>query len=84
MAQGHTRTDNTAVIVALAVNGVGIARIVDLVARPLVQAGLLRPVLPSSATTQALPMFAVMLQERHRLPKVRACIDFWAEWLARP
>jgi hypothetical protein len=23
----------------------------------------------------------VMLQERHRLPKVRACIDHLAEWV---
>jgi hypothetical protein len=26
---------------------------------------------------------AVMLQERQRLPKIRACIDHWAQWLAR-
>lgn len=80
---GHTRTDNTAVSVALVVNGVGIARVVDLVARPLVQAGLLVPVLPGLFSTAPVPMYAVMLQERHRLPKVRACIDFWTEWLAR-
>jgi hypothetical protein len=23
----------------------------------------------------------VILRERHRLPKVRACIDYWAEWM---
>jgi hypothetical protein len=23
----------------------------------------------------------VMLQERHRLPKIRACIDYWAQWM---
>jgi hypothetical protein len=22
-----------------------------------------------------------MLQERQRLPKIRACIDYWAQWL---
>jgi hypothetical protein len=24
-----------------------------------------------------------MLQERHRLPKIRACIDYWAQWLGK-
>jgi hypothetical protein len=28
-------------------------------------------------------MYAVMLQERHRLPKIRACIDHWAQWMAQ-
>ena len=28
-----------------------------------------------------VPIYAVMLQERHRLPKIRACIDHWAQWL---
>ncbi len=79
--QGQTRTDNTAVVVALAVNGVGIARIIDLVALPLVQAGLLAPVLPGCFGTQAVDMHAVMLQGRHRLPKVRACIDHLARWI---
>jgi hypothetical protein len=28
-----------------------------------------------------VPMYAVMLQERHRLPKIRACIEHWAQWM---
>lgn len=79
---GHTRADNTAVIVALLLSGVGIGRIVDLVAAPLVQAGSLVPVLPGHFRTPPVPMFAVMLQERHRLPKVRACVDYWAQWMS--
>jgi DNA-binding transcriptional LysR family regulator len=83
VVQGHTRTDNTAVVVALAQHGVGIARIVDLVAQPLVKIGALVPVLPGLFSTTPVPMVAVMLQERHRLPKIRACIDHWAQWMAR-
>ena len=83
LVQGHTRTDNTAVVVALAQQGVGIARIVDLVARPLVAAGALVQVLPAHFATTPVPMYAVMLQERHRLPKIRACIDHWAQWMER-
>jgi len=78
---GHTRTDNTAVAVALLLNGVGIARVIDLVARPLVANGSLVPVLADEFATTPVPMLAVMLQERHRLPKVRACIDHLADWL---
>jgi DNA-binding transcriptional LysR family regulator len=80
--QGHTRTDNTAVVLALAQHGVGIARLIDLVARPLVASGALVPVLPGVFSTTPVPIYAVMLQERHRLPKIRACIEHWAQWMA--
>ncbi len=83
IVQGHTRADNTAVVVALAQHGVGIARVVDLVAQPLVRIGALVPVLPAQFSTTPVTMYAVMLQERHRLPKIRACIDHWAQWMAQ-
>lgn len=79
--KGHTRTDNTAVMLSLVLHGVGIARLGELVARPLVQRGELVPVLADRFAMPAAPLYAVMLQERHRLPKVRACIDHLAEWL---
>lgn len=80
---GHTRTDNTAVVLALAQHGVGIARIVTFVAEPLVAAGALVRVLPGLDSGVEVPIYAVMLQERQRLPKLRACIEHWAAWLAR-
>ncbi len=80
--QGHTRSDNTAIVLALAQHGVGIARLIDLAARPLVASGALVPVLPGEFSTTPVPMYAVMLQERHRLPKIRACIEHWAQWMA--
>lgn len=80
--QGHTRTDNTAIVLALVQHGVGISRLVDIVAQPLVRSGVLAPVLPDEFVTPPLPIHAVMLQERHRLPKIRACIDHWAEWMS--
>ena len=81
VVQGHTRTDNTAVVAALAVNGAGVARMSDLVGAPLVRAGLLVRLLADRFDPAPVPMVAVMLPERHRLPKVRACIDHWAGWL---
>ncbi len=79
--RGHTRTDNTAIVLSLVQHGVGIGRIVEFVARPLVASGALVPVLPGQSDSEAVPMYAVMLPERHRLPKIRACIDHWAQWM---
>lgn len=84
LVKGHTRTDNTAVMLSLVLNGVGIARLPQLVAQPLVKRRKLVPVLPERFEMPAAPLYAVMLQERHRLPKVRACIDHLAEWMAGP
>jgi len=79
---GHTRADNTALLLSLVLHGVGIARINDLYALPLVRAGRLVPLLQEHFNSPPIPIYAVMLQERHRLPKIRACIDYWAAWLA--
>ena len=83
LAQGHTRTDNSAVVMALVQHGVGIARLMDLLAQPLVASGALVPVLAGQFANTQEPIYAVMLQERHRLPKIRACIDYWAQWLSQ-
>ena len=79
---GHTRTDNSAVMMSLVQHGVGIGRLMDLLARPLVASGALVPVLTGHFANPRVPVYAVMLQERQRLPKIRACIDYWAHWLA--
>lgn len=82
-ARGRVRSDNTATMVALAQCGAGIARIVDVVAQPLVAAGSLVPVLRETFVAAPVPMFAVMLRERHRSPRVRAVIDHLAAWLSQ-
>jgi DNA-binding transcriptional LysR family regulator len=79
---GDTRTDNTALVVSLVLHGLGIARIHDLSAMPLIRQGRLVPILQEFFICPQVPIYAVMLQERHRLPKMRACIDYWAEWIA--
>lgn len=80
--KGHTRTDNSSVLLALVRQGVGMARLFDLVISPLIRRGELVPVLQDQIDNQPVPIFAVMRQERHRLPKIRACIDYWAESIA--
>lgn len=79
---GQTRTDNSAVMLSLVQQGVGIGRLMDLLARPLVASGALVPLLQDHFASPRVPIYAVMLQERQRLPKIRACIDYWAQWLA--
>jgi len=81
LVKAHTRTDNTAVMLSLVLHGVGIARLADLVAQPLVRRGELLPVLPERIAVSAAPMYAVMLHERHRLPKIRAVIEHLAQWM---
>lgn len=83
VVRGHTRSDNSAVLLTLVEQGVGIARLNDLLAQPLVARGALVAVLPGHFESPSVPIYAVMLQERHRLPKIRACTDHWAQWLTR-
>ena len=53
----------------------------DLIAAAFVQRGELIEVLTKFVDNQVVPIYAVMLPERHRLPKIKACVAFWAEWL---
>lgn len=77
----HTRTDDSALLMSLVQHGVGIARLNDLMAQPLVQAGSLVPLLHGHFQSPLIPIFAVMLQERQRLPKIQACISYWSDYL---
>ena len=79
----QTITDNSALVLSLTLGGLGIAQLLDLTARPLVATGQLLPVLAGHFEKPSIPIYAVMLQERHRLPKIRACIDYWAEWIGQ-
>ena len=79
VAQGGTRTDNSGLILALTRNGVGLGRVMDVLAAPLIRSGELVPVLQDCIDPQNVPIVAVMLQQRQRLPKIRACLDYWAE-----
>jgi DNA-binding transcriptional LysR family regulator len=79
---GQTRSDDVTLTLALLKQGVGIGRVMDLLARPLIRSGELVPLLEDEIDPQRVPIHALMLQERHRLPKVRACIDFWTEWIS--
>lgn len=81
--KGDTRVDQTAVLLSLVQHGVGISRLLDVAAYPLVLRGELQPLLREQFEQDAIPIYAVMLKERQRLPKIRACIDHWQDWLQK-
>jgi DNA-binding transcriptional LysR family regulator len=79
---GALRTDNTAVVLEMVLAGLGIGRLNEMIAAPLVRAGRLVPLLAEHVDRQPNPVYAVMLPDRQRLPKVRACVDHFAAWFA--
>lgn len=82
VAEGHWRSGSTAITARLALQGLGIARLATVVAEPLVRQGLLAPVLADCVDLQPSPIHAITLTRRHRLPKIQACIDHWAQWFS--
>ena len=63
----------------LALQGAGIIRLSDLIVGPQIRAGQLVPLLTDTHHVEPLPLSAVYLAGRHRLPKVRVFLDFLVE-----
>lgn len=80
---GTLRTDNTAVALEMALEGLGIARLHATFADRHVAQGRLVPLLDQHLERIRNPIYAVMLPGRQRLPKVRAVVDALAAWFAR-
>lgn len=77
---GSLRTDDTGIVLAMALAGLGIARLNATIAAPHIAAGKLEPLLAEYIGEPTSPVCAVMLPERQRMPKVRACVDHWIAW----
>ena len=82
-AEGHWRCNDTGLAANMVVMGLGIGRMATIVAEPLVGQGRLVPVLQAFTDPQPVPIYAVTASTRQRLPKIKACIDYWAEWFGR-
>ena len=67
----------------MVLQGLGIGRLATAAALPLVAQQRLVPVLADFVAPQPVPIFAVTAGARQRLPKIKACIDYWAEWISR-
>jgi DNA-binding transcriptional LysR family regulator len=83
VAEGHWRSNDTNVMAGMVLQGLGIGRLVTLAGEPLVRDKRLVRVLERFVDPQAVPVFAVTLPDRHRLPKITACLDWWSEWFSR-
>jgi len=81
-AQGQWRANDTNMAAAMVLQGLGIGRLATLVGDVLVQQGLLLPVLAEFVDIEPVPVYAVTAGTRHRLPKIKACLDYWGEWFA--
>ena len=76
--RGQVRVNSSAAVVALTLGGAGIGRINDVVGEDLVRKGLLKPALARYSAPDQYPVYAAILAERHRAPKIRASMDFLA------
>ena len=75
-------TDNGEAAMRLALGGAGIARLADVIIGEPIRSGLLVPLLTDVHHTELLPLSAIYLAGRHRLPKVRVFLDFLVEQFA--
>jgi DNA-binding transcriptional LysR family regulator len=75
-------TDSSDAAIRLAIAGAGIVRLADLVLAEPIQQGRLVPILTDVHHIDPRPMSAVYLAGRHRLPKMRAFLDFVMERFA--
>jgi len=83
-AEGQWRTNDTNMAATMVLQGLGIGRLATLVGDALVRQKLLVPVLEKFVDAGPVPVYAVTAGARHRLPKIKACIDYWAEWFSKP
>jgi DNA-binding transcriptional LysR family regulator len=82
-AEGFWRSNDTGLAASMVLQGLGIGRLATVAAEPLVQQQRLVAVLPEFMDDQPVPVYAVIAGARQRLPKIRACIDYWAAWFGR-
>jgi DNA-binding transcriptional LysR family regulator len=75
----RVRTDNSEAALRLALEGAGIVRLGDLIVAEPIRRGLLTPLLTDVHHAAPVPLSALYLAGRHRLPKVRVFLDFLVE-----
>lgn len=72
-------SDNADVALGLAIEGGGIVRLADIIVGEPIRRGMLVPLLTDLHHVEPLPLNALYLAGRHRLPKVRVFLDFLVE-----
>ena len=74
--RGNTLANDAEMLRHLAIAGVGIVRLVDVVVGDAVRDMRLVPVLATSHHVEPVPLHVVWPQGRHRSPKVSAMVEF--------
>ncbi len=77
--KGSVTVNNAETLFELALLGVGLIRLSDIIVGAAIRSGRLVPVLTDVHQPEPLPLHAVYLPVRHRPPKVGALIDFLVE-----
>lgn len=72
-------TDSSETAVRLALDGVGIVRLGDVIVGDCIRRGHLVPILADVHDAEPVTLSALYLAGRHRLPKVRVFLDFLTE-----
>ena len=83
LAEGHWRSNDTGLAANMVLQGLGIGRLAMIAAVPLVRQKRLVPVLAEFVDNAPSPIYAVIAGARQRLPKIKACVDYWAEWFGK-
>lgn len=80
---GSFTSDNADLLLDMAIAGLGIARLADFMVARAVQQDALVPLLEDSHVPESFPIHALTVPGRHRAPRIRAFIDFFAEQFDR-
>ena len=76
---GNIVANNAETVLQLAVAGVGITRLTDVIVGDALRRGALVPVLTEWHHVEPVPLYATYPSGRHLAPKVRAMMDFLVE-----
>lgn len=76
---GNVAANNAETVLQLAVAGVGITRLTDVIVGDALRRGALVPILTEWHHVEPVPLFATYPSGRHLAPKVRAMMDFLVE-----
>lgn len=80
--RGNVTASNAETLVQLAIMGLGLIRLADVIVGDAIAKGLLKPVLADVHHVEPLPLHAVFPHGRHRSPRVAALVDFLVEKFA--
>lgn len=76
---GSVGTDSAEALLQLAVMGVGIIRLADIIVGTAIASGALVPILTDAHHVEPVPLYVVYPHGRHRSPKIAAMVEFLME-----